>query len=312
MDKPKVPFKTPVDYFNEILGGNYDNINHFEKLLEAKQSYLSEWETYDCDLHIYPYVKAQPALLSVGCPNQCPFCPTALTHKGRIHFGDSEIILPSYKDKHLHFMDENFFYNDMKKVLILLRKYNITWLAMSDYKSTKRVFEEFGEQYLFECGLRIIEMGLENVVLYMKVQKKIPTKLISIYYLNMTCLPGETKSSIIENAKWMRSVSLKRPIHFNNGVWYACGQFFYPYQPVEKGRHLIGDVARVRPTWIPDTLLTQNYEIINLEKANYLNQLAYGIKVYHPKRYGNIGDFIGENQKRATWILGGLRVGAIK
>jgi len=303
----KVPFETPVDYFREILDSDYGAINDFGELHEQKG-----WEGFDCDLHIYPYTKAQPAMLSVGCPNQCPFCPSAQVHKGRIEFGDAEYILSSYIGKILHFMDENFFYNDMKKVLPLLMKYEITWLAMSDYKSTMAVLEEFGEDYLYKCGLRIIEVGLENVVLYKKVKEKIPVKRIAIYYLNMTCLSGETKESIVENAKWMKSVSLKRPIHFNNAVWYACGQFFYPYQPVDGGIYLDGELARVRPTWIPNTLLAQDYEIISLEKANYYSQLVYGIKIYCPGMLGNIGEFIGKNQRRATWMLSGLRVGAIK
>ncbi len=307
---PLVPFKTPVDYFNEILGGDYNNINNFKTLFE-----LRRWKGYkgfDCDLHIYPYTSAEPALLSVGCPNQCTFCPTAQTHKGKIHFGDPELILPSYKNKNLHFMDENFFYNDMKKVLPLLRRYEIIWLAMSDYKSTKRVLEEFGEDYLYDCGLRIVEVGLENVIFYKKVEEKISTKRIAICYLNMTCLPGETKESIVTNMEWMESASLKRPIHFNNGVWFACGQFFYPYKHKAGGRYLVGELARVRPTWIPHSLLTQGYEIVDLEKANYFGQLVYGMKEYRPKLFGSIGEFIGTNQRLATWMLSGLRVGAIK
>lgn len=314
MNKLKVPFKTPVDYFTVVLNSNYDNINKFKQLYEEG---LTRWnqvwpELYDCDLHIYPYTTAQPAMLSMGCPNQCSFCPSAQVHKGKIHFGDPEIILSQYKNECIHFMDENFFYNDMKKVLPLLKKYGIRWLAMSDYKSTKRIIEKFSENYLYTCGLRIIEMGLENIVLYKKVQEKISTGRIVICYLNMTCLPGEIKESIVENAKWMKSVSLKRPMHFNNGVWYACGQFFYPYRYIGGGRYLEGELARVRPTWIPNTLLIQNYKIVDLEKANYYSQLVYGMKIYHPELSGNIGTFIGTNQNRATWMLSGIRCAAIR
>jgi len=302
-----VPFKTPVDYFTEILGSDYDAIDWFQTLLEEKR-----WKGYDCDLHVYPYTLAQPAMLSTGCPNQCPFCPSAQVHKGKIKFGNFDFILSQYKNKTLHFIDENFFYNKMGNILPLLKKYEITWLVMSDYKSTKEVFETFGEEFLFECGLRVVEMGLENVALYKKVQEKIPARKISIYYLNMTCLSGETKESIVENTKWMKTVSLRRPIHFNNGVWYACGQFFHPYQPIDGGRWLKGKLARVKPTWIPNTLLEQNYEIVDLESANYYSQLVYGIKIYNPKPYGSIGEFIGTNQQRAAWLLNGLRVEAIK
>ncbi len=307
MNKSEVPFKTPVDYFNIVLGGYYNNINDFKELLDKRG-----WGAYDCDLHIYPYTTAQPAMLSVGCPNQCSFCPSAQVHKGKIHFGIPEVIIPKYENETVHFMDENFFYNDMNRVLPLLKKYNIKWLAMSDYHSTKRVLIQFGEEYLFDCGLRIVEMGLENVVLHKKVQEKFHMKKIAIYYLNMTCLPGETKESIQKNADWMLDVSLEKPIHYNNGVWYACGQFFYPYKHVKGGKYIDGDLARVRPTWIPNTLLIQDYEILDLEEANYWSQLVYGIKMYRPKMSGNIDDFINGDQDRAAWLLNGLRCGAIK
>lgn len=303
----KVPFKTPVDYFKEVLCSKYENVNRFKELLAKKG-----WDGYDCDLHIYPYVKAKPGMLSIGCPNQCPFCPTAHTHRGYIHFGNYEHIISQYADECIHFMDENFFYNKMDIVLPLLKKWNVQWLAMSDYKSTVQVMETFGEDYLYECGLRIIEIGLENIVLYKKVKKKIKPDRIAIYYLNMTCLPGETKSSILENAKWMKDVSLKNPIHFNNGVWYACGQFLYPYKEMEeKGQYLVGEFARVLPTWIPYSLLVQDYTIINLERANHFNQYVYGWKMYNPKMDGNIDVFIGTDQRKAAWMLTSIRCGAI-
>ena len=37
MNKQKVPFKTPVDYFSGILYNNYKNINRFKELLEIKE-----------------------------------------------------------------------------------------------------------------------------------------------------------------------------------------------------------------------------------------------------------------------------------
>ena len=128
----------------------------------------------------------------------------------------------------------------------------------------------------------------------------------------MTCLPGETKETIIQNRKWMKAGnSLKNPIHFNNGLWYACGQFFYPYKYVAGGVYLDGELARVRPTWIPNSLGLQDYEIIDLEKTNLYTQLAYGMKIYNPKMAGNILEFIDDNQDRAAWLLTGIRCGGI-
>ena len=306
--KYTVPFMTPVDYFKEILESDYTQINNFKKLHERK------WggNNFDNDLHVYPFITAVPGMLSIGCPNICPFCPTNLTHRGKIYFGDPEIIIPQYANQTIHFMDENFFYNDMDKVLPLLKKHNVTWLAMSDYLSILKVLVRYGEKYLYACGLRVIEVGLENVALCKKVKEPIKTEQVIIYYLNMTCLPGETKETIAMNREWMWPQSLKHPIHHNNGLWYACGQFLYPYEePTSDGRWMEGPLARTCPTWIPNTLLDQDYGINDLEHANQYNQLCYGFKIYRPRLVGTIGEFIGTDQKRAAWMLTGIRCGAI-
>ena len=129
----------------------------------------------------------------------------------------------------------------------------------------------------------------------------------------MTCLPGETKESIIENTKWMKAGnSLKNPIHFNNGLWYACGQFFHPYNKHKTGGvYLDGKLARVRPTWIPNSLGLQDYKIIDLERTNLYTQLVYGMKIYNPKMADNILKFINNDQDRAAWLLTGIRCGGI-
>ena len=316
----KVPFKTPVDYFTEVLLCDYNNINRSPELIAR-----SGWSgIYDSDLHIYPYNDAIPGMLSVGCPNKCPFCPSAVIHEGKIVHADPELVIPQLANKTVHFMDENFFYNDMKEVLPLLAMYNVTWLAMSDYQSTLRVLEEFGEHNLYECGCRVVEMGLENVALYQKVKKPIETDLIQMYYLNMTCFPGETKETIRENAKWMAgTVSLLKPIHHNNGVWYACGQFLYPYTEPVGGAWVLErrdfGVARTRPTWLPDSLLDETYEVVSLSMANYYSQLVYGKKIYRPKMQGTIREFVKEAktlrltsaQDEVAWLLTGIRNGAI-
>jgi len=212
------------------------------------------WRHMDCDLHIYPYDHAQPALLSMGCFNRCSFCPTAKHFQGNVYFGDPEIILPYYGGATVHFMDEDFFRNDMAVVLPLLDKLGIIWTAMSTFDSFAEVLSKYGDGMLYHYGLRCVEIGLENVDLMMKVKHDITTKMVEVYYLNMTCLPGETKQTIRNNREWMKDRSLKRPIHFNNGLWYAPGQFYYPYDTVRTdGIMLPSKYARTRPTYIPDT-----------------------------------------------------------
>lgn len=311
MQQLPVPFKTPLDYFNDVLGGDYNKIDKFKSLLESKEG----WGRYDSDLHIYPYNKAVPGLLSVGCNNKCPFCPTAKTHKGKIHYGNPTVIIPQYENKVVHWMDENLFrHRDLADVLLLCKQNRVTWSAMADYKAVIEAIEIYGEDHLFDCGCRLIEVGLENVALYRKVAKPIRTFRIAIYYLNMTCLPGETKETIADNTDWMLGNSLRHPIHYNNGMWYACGQFYYPYGPPRKDGRMLAEatVARTLPTWIPKSLLRESYKITDLEKANHYNQLIYGRKMYRPKMRGKINSFIGESQKRAAWLLTAIRCGAVE
>ena len=68
--------------------------------------------------------------------------------------------------------------------------------------------------------------------------------------------------------------------------------------------------ARRRPSYIPNSLLKQDYKIINLEKVNYYSQLVFGYKFYDPPRQGSIKDLIG-NYLNICWLVVGLRVKGI-
>jgi len=312
MQKLTIPFKTPLDYFKEACNENPFLIDTFYEFMQTNES----WKKQDCDLHIYPYTHAFPAMLSMGCKNTCYFCPTGQYYKGKIYYGNPAIIIPKYKNENVHFMDENFFANDMKTILPLLKENNINWLAMTTYEDACRIIEEYGELYLYECGLRILEIGLENIVLMKKVKEEIKEKyglkIIEIYYLNMTFLPNETKSSIRSNALWMMGRDLGRPIHFNNGIWYAPGQFYYPYDEIRNdGIMLESPFARTRPTYVPNTFLFESIKISDLEKVNYYSQLVFDTKFYPQKTEYNIEEFIDKDYKKAMWLTIGLRCGAI-
>lgn len=310
-----VPFKTPVDYFNDLLGGDPANINRFYERWRAR----SDWRGYDEDLHVYPYIHALPCALTLGCPNKCPFCPTAWVHKGRVHRGDPELILRPYAGRAVHFMDENFFLNNADRLpglLDLLRDLNITWLAMTDAISFIAALANYGEARLVKSGLQVVEVGLENAALYRKVPAAgIPTKVIDVYYLNMTFFPGETKATIKENAAWMNHRSLRRPIHHNNGLWYAPGQFLFDDrgQYKDRGITLEGQpVARTRPTFIPRSFLDERIRIRNLEFANYNGQLVYGLKFYPDKTEIGVEEFCGGDWRKFAWLVVGLRCGAME
>ncbi len=315
MDKWRIPFKTPLDYFQQALLGNPENINRFREIQEA----LPIWKQYDNDLHVYPYVHALPSMLSMGCPNQCPFCPSGQFYKGKVYRGIPEVIIPQYAGENVHWMDENFFDNDMKVVLPLLKKHNLRWLAMADVYSTKKVLDEFGEDYLHDCGCRCIEVGLENVVHMRKVKEPFFMGKIPIYYLNMTFFEGETKESIWENRMWMNAASLEHPIHFNNGLWYAPGQYYHPY--VEGSGHdklsglfTNGSIARTKPSFVPHSFLNQKYKIVSMETVNHYSQLIYDFKMYPLKSEGSIYEFVGDppDVKRTMWLVVGCRTGGIK
>lgn len=312
--KYKVPFKTPADYFADLLGGDPSKINDMKAAIEARP----DWRGYDCDLHVYPYVDAVPAALSFGCKNTCSFCPSAALHKGKVHVGDHRYILPQYDGQNVHFMDEDFFANPhIHDVIAVLLDRKIKWLAMTTAKNFDWALTEFGSDALSRAGLVCVEIGLENVVLMNKVHRAFDELrgVIEVYYLNMSLMPGETKETIGKNGLWMRGRGLRRPIHMNNGLWYAPGQFFHPYDKkmVEcLGSWMDGHLARVRPSWCPNSLLSEDARIVDLEMTNLYSQMVYGIKMFPKNREFNIGDFVGEDPMKLCWLMVGLRTGYIE
>jgi len=302
-----VPFKTPSEYFLNALGGDSSKIEHWDDIRAAVG-----WDSEDNDLHVYPHTHAVSAMLSMGCEWKCKWCPTFKHFQGTVVKGDPEKILVRYEGKSVHFMDENFMHNDLDVVLPILKRLNIKWLCMTMYPNLVKALDKYGEDYLAECGLVCVEMGLENVSLMMKCKGDLNVTKFSPYYLNLTCMPGETKETIQENAAWMKPRSLKDPIHYNNGLWYAPGQYYFTYGDVrDDGRFVDATRARVRPTYIPNSLLNQDFKIDSLSQANYYSQLVYGEKMYPEKLTGNIGEFIGTDHKKAMWMVAGIRCGAI-
>jgi len=308
-----VPFKISYDYFVEILRSDPGNLDKFPDLYRE-----SGWTGFDCDLHYYPYISAGPLMLSAGCKNRCFFCDTAEHFKGKVYYGDAEKILSRYQDAAFHFMDEDFFANPaMDSILKIFKRRNIKWLAMTTHESFNAALDRYGEDYLAECGLRCVELGLENIALFKKVGTPVKVSKFQIYYLNLTCLPGETKETIRQNADWMRTRSLRNPIHFHNALWFCPGLFFFPMKtPAEKGLYLNGQYAKASPTWVPETLLAEDFTIRNLEKVNYYSHLMYRVQYFPEKTSGNFREFVlsdssAEQQRRALWALVGLRVGGI-
>ena len=306
-----VPFLLTSDYFLKVLDGNPERINRF---WEIQDKYPELNKDHD-NLHIYPYVQARPAILSLGCNNQCVFCPTATIFHGKVFFGDPEFILPHYENQNVHFLDENFFLNDMDKVLPLLRRYNIKWLAMSHFDDVMRVYRKYGEDYLFACGLRVVELGLENISLMRKVEGNgVPNKSVEIFYLNLTFLPNETKETIQQTARWMITHGLRNPIYHYNGLWYSPGQYYFPYGKEEsEGVLLETKYARVVPTYIPYTFLNQEIVIEDADLVNKYAHLIYSkdYVLFPTKREYRIGEFIGNDYRKAMWVVVGIRVGGI-
>lgn len=304
MNEYIVPFATPVDYF-DLCNRDPENFRKLETLVTQAEI------VGDSDLHVYPYTRAKPAMLSAGCPNKCSFCPTAKAYKGQQYFGDEERIIPLYQNRCVHFMDENFFYHPrLDNILRLLKRSKIEWLCLSDATSLHKTIDRYGEDYLLDCGLRIVEVGLENTELKMKVKQPFSLKKIQIYYLNMTFFPGETIQTIRKNAGWMMSRSLSRPIHFTNSLWYSPGQYYYPQTNEPDGVMLPGKYARTMPTFVPDSFLDQTFEVTNLEMTNYYATLQ---KI--PKQIvsnGLVREFIGNDQNKASWLAIAARVSGIR
>lgn len=217
-------------------------------------------------------------------------------------------------------MDEDFFDNPrLHEILNILRHFSITWSCMATEESFLRILQVFGERRLFESGLRLVEIGLENATFAMKVKHCLyHLEQIVVYYLNMTFLPGETKESIRQTGFWMQGKDLqnKRPIHFNNGLSYAPGQFYYPYRDrTEDGIMVkIGNppLARTRPSYVPFTFLEEHVSIIDVERVNYYSQLVYGLKMYPLTKGGNVKYYLEiYGPEILMWLVIGLRIGAI-
>lgn len=309
--KYRVPFWISSDYYEHVLNSDPRLINSFPKL----QREMPEINEDHSDLHIYPYTEAIPAILSMGCNNTCDFCPTGQKFKGKIYYGDAEFILRHYKNKNVHFLDENFFQNDMDIILPLLKKYNIYWLAMAHYKETMELYDKYGEDYLYECGLRVIEIGLENISLMRKVEGEgIPNGRVAIYYLNLSFLPGETIETIQCTAEWMKRHSLNNAIYSYNGTWFSPGQYYFPYRKeVNSGIMLDSYLARVRPTFVPDSFLEQEVTIVNAELVNRYVHFTYSkdFQLYPEAQKYNVRIFIDNDYRKAMWLAIGIRVGGV-
>lgn len=313
----KIPFKTPVDYYLVALqAGKIPFENLFEVIMENE-----EFRRSDRDLHVYPYTHAVPAMLSAGCRQKCPFCPTAAHFKGTKVHGDYEVIIDKYINagiKAIHFMDEDFFDEDAERIdgiLLKLKASGIKWLCMSAYKNIKRVVMLYGWEFLKECGLVCIETGLENVELYKKVGSySFTNPHVPVLYLNMSFLPGETIKTMQANSHWMSEDgrSLENPIHEGNGLWYAPGQYYHPYGKEEKGRETSSPIGRTMPSFIPESLLKCRFSIVDLEQCNFYSKLVNGFKMFPAKTEYLVEDFIfGETEDdgmrrpdymRAAWL----------
>lgn len=317
----KEGFKIPVDYFRDAMAGDPEGFYRLKSIQDENY----EWIANDNDLHVYPYVHAVPAMLSAGCAQRCDFCPTAQYFNGTKYRADPERVLRDYAGQNVHFMDEDFFDSpDIDDILLLTKKYGIRFLAMSTYRNLRRMVDRYGERGLADHGLAVVEAGLENVVLYKKVEDQIlnPSRYFEILFLNLTYLDGETKETIKANAEWMKLRSLKDPIHFTNGMWYSPGQYLYNYgthDSLPDRNRMSPPVSRSLPSFIPDSFLSEDFEIENLSLVNYYCQLVADTKLYPEKRTYNVEEFLKATEKkmknpdyvRAIWLAIGFRVGGL-
>jgi len=312
----EIVFKTPVQYYVELLKENPDNINKMQDILKDNP----EWLDSDGDLHIYPYVDAVPALLTAGCKNSCKFCPSYQYYKGRTFAGDYELVLNQLKNKQVHFMDEDFSNNDLDKIFPLIKKNNIQCLFMTTPNKFQDMINNYGEDYLYQHGVRAVEMGLENIIHMNKVKNfkiKKPEK-IQILFLNISFFDGETKESLRENAKFIKQYDPSKLMYYNNYNSYGTGQFYFEYDAnkreglKEKGIVIESRKARTSPTFVPNSFLNEDFEIIDLEKTNHYSLLSNSVKFIPKKNNHNIFNFCGYDTKKYKWLVTGIKCGGIK
>lgn len=243
-----------------------------EDILKGVFSYLEYFDDFkyglriDNDHHVKSGERDRqvvPMFLSVGCKRACPYCYVSTSNYpyGTASWEQTRRLLDMARDRQwdLHFTDENFFNNkNAERIVDYMTGKDFRWISLTDTLSLSRVCEKYGEDWLLESGNICNEVGLESAdpdVLSKEqsVERLLDSK-VTIYWLTMTFLPGDTLKSMNLTGRFLKEHG-HRPKDLIKGMVVnstrgGLGQFtqVYPGTAFWERRHELGTNYSERST----------------------------------------------------------------
>lgn len=309
---------TPAYYTDEIL---VDGLRQYPTFL--MQNAFKHVLLSDCDAHLKkPGEKndftVYPFFTSYGCPNGCTFC-SATVNCRKIRHSLSVITVCEHLAQfsrngitHIHFTDEDFFFDPKRALTILVQAYNINkdfqFIALGECRNVTRFYALLDKLPYYEpiikSVLRLIEIGLETADTELaqkmggaKAVKRDPEKLAEratspILWLTMTFSPGETCTSVNQTGMFLHRHGLDpnqmSPRIRTNGTMGGLGQFFQFYHGCGRtwqdlwgeGDILTERPMRLMPSFLPNSWLDSPFTIDWKNCKLRLDEIMEWLKLY--------------------------------
>lgn len=230
----------------------------------------------DCDTHVVvdnprPML---PVFLSVGCKRACMFCYVSVSNYpfGCAYPGEIEALLDHVIAHNLwvHFYDEDFMLHpQLDSILQRLHGSGVRWICLATSVSLAKAVEKYGAEYLIECGLMLVEIGLEvsdcEKIGKAQALDKVIASGVPILWLVMTFLPHDTPRQHNLMGAFLRAHGIPRggllPRLSSNSTEAGLGQFFQAYHGTKGytdmtgGKHFTFASMRLWPSWVGDAFL---------------------------------------------------------
>lgn len=295
-----------MTYPNFLIGGTFNHI-----LLSDCDAHLKRPGEAD-DFTVYPF------FTSYGCPNGCTFCSATVNcRKIRQSLSVDTVLnvlatFSRHNITHIHFTDEDFFYNPKRALSILLQAYNLDnrfqFIALGECVNVTRFYKLLDDmpksEPIVQSVLRLIEIGLETGDTELaqkmggaKAASRDPVALAKratspILWLSMTFAPGETCRSVNRTGEFLKQYGLDpkqmSPRIRTNGTVGGLGQFFQFYHGCGRtwedlwgeGDILTERPMRLMPSFLPDSWLDSPFTIDWKNCKLRLDEIMEWLKLY--------------------------------
>lgn len=284
-----------LPHLEKVLG--FDPLINKSFLLSAMQTYPKYFGDFkrlllsDCDMHLKTLEKGDlvyPMFTTYGCPFGCAFCPST------VNCGKQRFILPeedvfvmleqsiSQGIRHIHFTDEDFFYDADRahRILNFLVGKDMHLIALGSAGYVCDFISKFGSTIFKESGLEVLEIGFESGSEDLSKKMGSGKSLTdcehlaetwmeastSIFWLVLTFFPGETIKTLNATGSFMMEYGFDQTDVVGrlrtNGTKGGLGQFFQPYDGTalyrtleKKGMKLTDRPVRLLPSYLPNSFL---------------------------------------------------------